>query len=92
MFILKGFIIVPDEDLAVVKAELPVHARLTRQEPGCMKFEVTQDPDEPNRFNVYEEFVDEPAFKAHQQRVQSSRWGTVTANVQRNYEITRDSG
>jgi autoinducer 2-degrading protein len=86
--ILKGFIIVPPNDLAAVKNELDNHIQLTRSETGCLIFEVTQDPLNPCRFDVYEEFADQAAFQAHQARVKSSRWGDITVNVERHYTVT----
>ncbi|MGL5408674.1 MAG: putative quinol monooxygenase [Shewanella sp.] len=86
--ILKGFIIVPSNDLAAVKDELDNHIQLTRAETGCLIFKVTQDPLTPCRFDVYEEFVDQAAFQAHQARVKSSRWGEITVNVERHYTVT----
>ncbi|MBE8733757.1 putative quinol monooxygenase [Aeromonas veronii] len=86
--ILNGFIIVPSNDLALVKDELDNHIQLTRSETGCLIFKVTQDPLNPCRFDVYEEFVDEAAFQAHQARVKSSRWGKITVNVERHYTVT----
>ena len=86
--ILTGHIVVPDSDLAVVKEELRVHIDLTRNEEGCLVFEVTQDETENNKFHVYEEFISEAAFDSHQQRVRSSKWGSITKNVGRFYEIT----
>ncbi|MDX7744150.1 putative quinol monooxygenase [Aeromonas veronii] len=86
--ILQGFIIVPLSDLTIVKSELDAHIRLTHAETGCQIFEVTQDPLNPCRFDVYEEFVDEAAFQAHQARVKSSRWGEITVNVERHYTVT----
>ncbi|MFQ1634082.1 putative quinol monooxygenase [Aeromonas veronii] len=88
MLILKGFIIVPPNDLAAVKDELDNHICLTHAETGCLTFKVTQDPLNPCRFDVYEEFVDEAAFQAHQARVKSSRWGEITVNVERHYTVT----
>ncbi len=85
--ILKGFIIIPDRDLEMVKQELPVHSELTRREPGCLVFEVTPNESSPNRFEVYEEFSSKAAFDSHQVRVKSSRWGQVTSNAERHYEI-----
>ena len=85
--ILKGFIIVPAEDLAAVKEELINHKNLTNNESGCLVFEVAQCESNPNRFDVYEEFVTKAAFEAHQQRVKDSYWGEVTVNVERHYEI-----
>ncbi|MEV3831980.1 putative quinol monooxygenase [Aeromonas allosaccharophila] len=86
--ILKGFIIVSSNDLAAVKDELDNHIQLTRAETGCLIFKVTQDPLNPCLFDVYEEFVEQAAFQAHQARVKSSRWGEITVNVERNYTVT----
>ena len=85
--ILKGHIVVPDIDLAAVKSALPLHIELTRQEAGCLVFQVTQDETHKNIFKVYEEFMDRSAFEAHQYRVRVSRWGKVTKNVERVYQI-----
>ena len=89
--ILQGFILIPDEDLAVVIDELSIHEQLTHEESGCLMFEVTPDPDNPNRYTVYEEYVDDASFDAHQVRVKHSHWGEVTKNVERHYRIIRSS-
>lgn len=86
--ILQVFIDVPDKDLSTVKRELENHINLTLEEPGCLVFKVTEDEANPNRFNVYEEFVDKSAFELHQKRVHSSNWGNVTKDVERHYEIS----
>lgn len=86
--ILKGHVIVPDSDIAAVKTELINHIELTRQESGCLVFNVSQDTGNLNRFNVYEEFTDRNSFANHQDRVRRSTWGTITVNVERHYEIT----
>lgn len=86
--ILEGHIVVSGGDLVAVVAELPTHIQLTRQEHGCLRFDITQSPDFENVFLVYEEFVDRVAFDAHQQRIKSSAWGRVGANVQRHYQVT----
>ncbi len=84
--ILRGFILVPDTDLHAVRRELPLHLAQTRAEPGCRVFDVTPHPHDPNRFDVYEEFASEAAYEAHQARMKGSRWGRVTARVDRHYE------
>lgn len=86
--VLEGHIVVLPEDLAAVVAELPTHIKLTRLEEGCLRFDVTQDPENQSVFWVYEEFVDRTAFEAHQQRVSTSVWGRIAANAERHYEIT----
>ena len=84
---LKGFILVPKQELDLVKSELEHHKRLTLEEPGCITFSVTESPENPLRFDVYEEFTDKVAFEQHQKRVKASHWGKVTVNVERHYEI-----
>lgn len=85
---LTGYIRVPLDDLDAVCAELPNHIMLTRQEPGCLRFEVIQSSDDPTIFHVDEEFSNPDSFKQHQLRVHSSRWGEITSKVERDYEVT----
>lgn len=85
--VLQGYIEVPAADLEAVAGALPDHIRLTRAEPGCLVFEVTQDPDDPGRFAVYEEFASKAAFDHHQQRTQASPWWRVTATAARHYTV-----
>ena len=84
---LQGFIVVPTEELDIVKNELINHKHLTLQESGCLTFSVTQDKNNFCKFDVYEEFVDQAAFDKHQARVKSSKWGNITKNVERHYQI-----
>ncbi|MFK7912808.1 MAG: putative quinol monooxygenase [Pseudomonadales bacterium] len=85
--ILEGHIEVPEGELEAVLAELPNHVALTLGEPGCIEFQVNERPNEPGVFDVYERFESQSAFDAHQLRVRDSRWGAVTANVSRHYQI-----
>lgn len=41
------------------------HANLSRAEPGCEIFEVTQDVADSGRFLLFERYRDEDAYKAH---------------------------
>lgn len=84
---LKGFILIPESELESVKRGLVHHKRLTLEEPSCIMFSVTQNSENPLRFDVYEEFTDKVAFEQHQKRVKASHWGKVTVNVERHYEI-----
>jgi quinol monooxygenase YgiN len=84
---LQGYIVVSNSDLHAIKGELQNHIFLTRKEKGCLIFEVTQDTKNKNIFNVYEEFVDRVSFEAHQKRVKNSRWGLVTKNIERHYQV-----
>lgn len=84
---LKGYILVPEKDLQEVRRELINHRLLTLDEPGCISFIVTENAENPLRFDVFEEFVDRQAFALHQARVRASRWGQVTVDVTRHYEV-----
>lgn len=85
---LSGHILVPDHDLESVITALPEHIRLTRAEDGCVFFEVTQDPQNPNRFDVREEYTDKYAFEFHQARLAATPWAEITRNVTRHYQKT----
>ncbi|MBO9405896.1 antibiotic biosynthesis monooxygenase [Shimia sp. R9_1] len=88
MIRLTGHIDVPSDRQEAVAAALPAHIALTRAEPGCLSFEVTQDPAIAGRYTVLELFVDKAAFDAHQARASASDWATVTAGIPRHYQIT----
>ncbi|MDO3444691.1 putative quinol monooxygenase [Agrobacterium sp. V1] len=75
------------EDIRVVEIHLPEHLRLTRAEPGCISFDVTQT-DNPLVWRVEELFADRAAFDFHQQRTRASEWFTATSAIPRDYEIT----
>ena len=38
-----------------------------KDEPGCLRFDVIQDREDPNRFYFYEIYRDEAALEAHRQ-------------------------
>ncbi|WP_171240698.1 putative quinol monooxygenase [Ruegeria sp. HKCCA5491] len=86
---LTGHIDVPIDRLEQVRAALPKHIALTRAEPGCLSFEVTEDAETPGRFNVNEVFRDQTSFDAHQERTQNSEWFGITQGIPRSYQITK---
>lgn len=67
-------ICVNDQQAQVVAAHLPAHIMLTRAEPGCISFDVTETAD-PLIWDVAELFADGTVFGAHQERVAGSEWG-----------------
>ncbi|MGO3715437.1 MAG: putative quinol monooxygenase [Glutamicibacter arilaitensis] len=86
--ILEGKLLCTDAaEVELVKKLLPEHIRLTKAEPGCISFTVTQSQD-PWVWLVNEEFADGAAFEAHQQRATASTWGRRTSGLQRSYEVT----
>lgn len=52
-----------------VAAALARHVTATRAEPGCVSFIAYRDPEDTDRFALYEQYTDENAFQAHRQTV-----------------------
>ncbi len=46
----------------------------TRDEPGCFRFDLNQDPEVANRFYLYEVYRDEKAFEAHLEAPHFQEW------------------
>lgn len=76
-----------EQEAAAVLFNLPEHTRLTRAEPGCLKFAVTQSAD-PLVFEVEERFLNQEAFDAHQARLRGTTWWEATQKIHRSYEVT----
>ena len=84
---LRGQLICKNADeAALVRHHLPLHVRLTGDEPGCVSFEVRPTED-PLVWLVEEEFVDVIAFEAHQARIAASEWGLMTTGIERRYVV-----
>ena len=45
-----------------------------RDEPGCFRFDLHQDPEVPTRFYLYEVYRDEAAFQAHLEAPHFKAW------------------
>ena len=84
---LNGVLTCAPEDIEIVLSALPEHLRLTRDEPGCICFEVEQLPASPCVFEVRECFADQAAFEAHQLRTRASRWWRLTSHMPRDFSI-----
>lgn len=51
-----------DEIAAILKKMIP----LSRAEPGCRLYMVNRSPEDPRKFLLYEQYVNEEGYKAHQ--------------------------
>uniref|UniRef100_UPI0035666F31 putative quinol monooxygenase n=1 Tax=Shimia sp. TaxID=1954381 RepID=UPI0035666F31 len=81
---------VPQDRLDAVRAALSEHIALTRAEPGCIAFQVTEDHRHPGRFVVFELFENRAAFDAHQARTRASAWFALTRDMKRDYRVTTE--
>ncbi|KAA2317249.1 antibiotic biosynthesis monooxygenase [Pseudooceanicola sediminis] len=82
---LTGTMSCPPGRCDAVRAALPAHIRLTRAEPGCLSFDVTETT--PGTFGVAECFASRAAFDHHQARAAASEWAQITQGLPRDYRI-----
>ena len=43
-------------------------------EPGCLRFDVLQDSEDPNKIHLYEVYKDQAAVDAHRQAPHYTKW------------------
>ncbi len=55
------------------------HAAASRGEPGCLVFDVCQDPEHPAVFVLYEVYRDEGAYQAHRATAHYGRFFETAA-------------
>ncbi|TBN41955.1 GNAT family N-acetyltransferase [Paracoccus subflavus] len=65
---------------------LPDHARLSREEPGCLHFDLWQDKDDPSIWHLSELFADADALAAHVARTRNSPWGQESTAIGRDIQ------
>lgn len=85
MVALSGRLICADTAQMLLAMDLlPDHVRLSRAEPGCLRFDIAQDSD-PLIWNLSELFIDRTAFQAHQDRTAASVWGQESKGLARDF-------
>jgi quinol monooxygenase YgiN len=52
-----------------------------RDEPGCLRFDVSAVADDPNRFFLYELYTDAEAFAAHKASPHFAQWRRIAERV-----------
>lgn len=85
MVALSGRLICADMAQMMLAMDLlPDHVRLSRSEPGCLRFDIAQDSD-PLVWTLSELFIDRDAFQAHQDRTAASTWGRDSKDLTRDF-------
>jgi len=69
----------PEYRQMLIEATLE-NARKTIQEPGNLRFDVLQQFDDPNRFLLYEVYLDEAGMKAHKETAHYAKWVATAPN------------
>jgi quinol monooxygenase YgiN len=83
-----GYIRCAPDEIERLREAVEEHVRLTRAEPGCLSFDISQDADDPCRWTVDETFVDAAAFEAHRARTRASGWPSVTSHMVRDIQVS----
>jgi (4S)-4-hydroxy-5-phosphonooxypentane-2,3-dione isomerase len=65
-FVLEVKIRIKPEQVENFMAKLAENAKAARTEPGCKTFDVSVDPNDKTSVMLYEVYVDDKAFEAHQ--------------------------
>lgn len=66
---------------AEFKAQMTAQAKRCLTEPGCLQFDVAQDPKVPTRFVMIEVYKDDDAIKAHQESTHFKEFRPVVADL-----------
>jgi (4S)-4-hydroxy-5-phosphonooxypentane-2,3-dione isomerase len=69
----------PEHREAFIEATLE-NARNTIQEPANLRFDVLQQADDPNRFMLYEVYLDDAGASAHKQTAHYAKWRDTVAS------------
>ena len=74
MFIVHVAVHVKPESVEAFKAATRLNARLSLLEPGCLRFDVVQQVDDPTRFVLVEHYRDAAANAAHKETPHYAAW------------------
>ncbi len=66
MFVIIGIRCIKPEHVDDYVRHIEEMTALSLSEPGCLRYDVLRDNDDPTVFHRYECFVDEAAARAHQ--------------------------
>ena len=86
--LVTGYLRARPGDATLIGRLLPDLIRLSRAEPGCLRFEVVPSAKLPGAWELDEAFADRAAFEAHQARTRASVWGRETAHIERDFAVT----
>ncbi len=52
-----------------------------RDEPGCFRFDILQNQEDPNRFHLYEVYADAAALDAHREAPHYKKWRSTVESM-----------
>ena len=81
MHILHVHIHVKSEAIEAFKAVTSINAAATRKEPGCRRFDLIQQIDDPARFALIEIYKDASDHAFHRETAHYKAWAEKTADM-----------
>lgn len=85
--ICEGYFDIPEGQVETVLAGYETHVRLSREEPGNLRYDYRLDPEVPGRVHVEEAYVNRAAFDAHLARTGASPWPEIRRDVVLNIDV-----
>jgi autoinducer 2-degrading protein len=79
MYVVAVTVRVVPEHVEAFVAATRANAQGSRKEPGNLRFDVSRAVDDPSQFLLYEVYLDEDGFKAHQQTPHYLAWRQAVA-------------
>jgi quinol monooxygenase YgiN len=64
----------PEHKKAFMESMLDDARGSNQDEPGCLRFDVLQDSEDPNRIHLYEVYRDQAAWDAHRRAPHYLKW------------------
>ena len=64
----------PEHKAAFMEAMLEDARGSVTDEPGCLRFDVVEDAEDPNRIHLFEVYKDQAAIEAHRQAPHYLKW------------------
>jgi autoinducer 2-degrading protein len=80
VYAVLGIIKVKSEHLEEFVQHAASHASTSTLEPGCLRFEVLQDRDDPQTICLFEVFRSEADLAVHRQQEYYRRWMDMSKN------------
>jgi autoinducer 2-degrading protein len=78
VFVILAQVQVPEERIeAFITASLDDAQHSVADEPGCSRFDVSQDQSDPTKFWLYEVYDDQAAFDHHLTTPHYHRWSST---------------
>lgn len=82
MFVVIANIQVKPECVEAFRAACVANSQGSLQEPGCLRFDVLQQHDDPTRFALFEIYRTPEGFAAHKDTAHYAAWAEIAASMQ----------